>query len=87
MLSDLVKTIKASSTNFIKEKINKNNYFGWQDGYGAFSYSYSHVNAVVKYILNQFEHHQKRTFRDEYFDILQKTNIDFDEKYLFDFFD
>jgi REP element-mobilizing transposase RayT len=87
MLSELVKVIKTSTTIFIKEKLNKNNYFGWQDGYSAISYSYSQVDAVIKYILNQFEHHKKRSFKEEYINILQKSNIDFDERYLFDFFD
>jgi REP element-mobilizing transposase RayT len=85
MISDLVKTIKTSVTALIKEKYLKD--FGWQDGYGVFSYSNSQVNAVAKYILNQAEHHKKRTFKEEYLDILNKANVDFDDKYLFEFFD
>ena len=80
--SELVKRIKTSSNVFIKEKFNNKN-FSWQDGYGAFSYSRSQIDSVIKYINNQQEHHKKRTFRVEYIDILQKAKIDYDDKYLF----
>ena len=67
--------------------INKKGYvkgkFQWQEGYGAFSYSKSQVNQVYKYIMNQKEHHKKRTFLDEYREILKKFDIPFDEKYIF----
>jgi putative transposase len=82
-ISDLVRDIKNNSTNFI----NKNNFvqgkFSWQEGYGAFSYSHSHIDNVYNYILNQEEHHKKKTFREEYLDFLKKFKIDYDEKYLF----
>jgi len=87
MISDLVKTIKTASTSLIKEKFTRNHIFCWQDGYGVFSYSNSQINNVVKYILNQEEHHKKKNFREEYLDILRRANIDFDERYVFDFFD
>jgi len=81
-ISELVKRIKTSSNVFIKEKFNNKN-FSWQDGYGAFSYSRSQIDSVIKYINNQQEHHKKRTFRVEYIDILQKAKINYDDKYLF----
>ena len=63
-LSDLVREIKKSSNEFIK--INKFcNGFYWQDGFGAFSYSHSQLNDIVKYIMNQKEHHQQKTFKEE----------------------
>ena len=83
-LSDLVRKIKSSSSKFIHEKFDKNKHFAWQEGYGAFTYSRSQVDNVIKYIFNQGEHHQKKTFREEYINMLKKSLIDFDEKYLFD---
>ena len=85
-ISDLVKEIKNSSCNFIKER-NWLNQFYWQQGYGAFSYSRSSLDKVINYILNQPEHHKKKTFNEEYVEFLIKFNIDYDEKYLFEFYD
>jgi len=84
LLSDLVRKIKSSSSKFIHEKFDKNKHFAWQEGYGVFTYSRSQVNLVVKYIMAQEEHHRKKTFREEYMIMLQKSKIDFNEKYLFD---
>jgi REP element-mobilizing transposase RayT len=80
-LSDLVREVKKSSTEFIKEK--KLSKFNWQKGYGAFSYSHSQIDSVIKYIMNQKEHHKKQTFREEYIDFLKKFEIEFKEDYLF----
>ena len=65
----------------VKEK------FNWQEGYGVFSYSHQHVDKVIKYTLNQEQHHRKLTFRNEYHELLEKFKIPFEEKYLFDFID
>ncbi|MES2619397.1 MAG: IS200/IS605 family transposase [Bacteroidota bacterium] len=83
-ISDLVRDIKTNSSSFITEKKFVRGKFNWQEGYGAFSYSHSHIDAVVKYILNQEEHHRKKTFREEYIDFLKKFNVEYDEKYLFE---
>ena len=61
-----------------------NNKFNWQEGYGAFSYSKSSVDLVVKYILNQEEHHKTKSFKTEYLDFLEKFNIDYNSEYLFE---
>jgi len=82
-LSDLVREVKKSSTEFIKEKKFSKSKFNWQEGYGAFSYSHSHIDSVVKYIMNQKEHHRKLTFREEYLDFLKRFEIEFKEDYLF----
>ena len=58
--------------------------FQWKEGYGAFSYSKSHVPRVVQYILNQEKHHAKKSFREEYLDMLRKNEIEFDERYIFE---
>lgn len=84
-LSDLVRDIKNNTTNFINEKKFINSKFSWQLGFGAFSYSHSHIDNVYKYILNQEEHHKKKTFKQEYLQLLEKFNIEFKEEYLFDF--
>jgi hypothetical protein len=57
--------------------------FGWQEGFGAFSYSRSHIDGVVKYILNQGKHHKRKTFKEEYMEFLEKFKVDYNEKYLF----
>lgn len=86
-IPDLVKVVKTEATNFINEKNMVQGKFSWQEGYGAFSYAKSQKDAVTKYILNQEEHHKKRNFKEEYFDLLNKFEIDFKEKYLFEFYD
>ncbi len=83
-LSDLVREIKKSSSEFVAEKKLSSFKFNWQEGYGAFSYSHSQIDSVFKYILNQKEHHKRVTFREEYLDFLKKFEINYDEKYLFD---
>ncbi len=85
-ISDLVRDIKSNSSSFIEEKEFVKN-FSWQTGFGAFSYSKSQSKNVVDYILNQPQHHKKRTFKAEYIDFLQKFEIEYDEKYLFEFYD
>jgi hypothetical protein len=61
--------------------------FAWQEGYGAFSYSHSHIRKVYDYILNQEEPHKKKTFKEEYIGFLEKFEIRYDERYLFDWYD
>lgn len=84
-IPDLVETIKTDSDHFIKRKKFCQYSFGWQEGYGAFSYARSQVDAVVKYIANQEKHHRRKTFREEYLEMLQKFEIEYNEAYLFDF--
>jgi len=86
-ISELVGTIKKSSTSFINDKMWFPGKFSWQDGYGAFTYSRSHVEDVYRYILNQEEHHKRTTFREEYVTLLEKYGIEYDLKYLFRFFE
>lgn len=83
-LSDLVREVKKSSNAFINDKKYVKGVFQWQSGYGAFSYSHSALDNVVGYIDNQKEHHQKRTFREEYIEFLKKFDIEYKEEYLFE---
>ncbi len=86
-ISDLVREIKKSSSSYIKEnRLTKFN-FQWQTGYGAFSVSHSQLDKVINYIINQKEHHRKKTFKEEYIDFLNKYMIEYDEKYLFEWID
>lgn len=85
-IPDLVETIKTSSNAWIKYQKQPDYKFEWQKGYGAFSYSKSHKGRVCNYVLNQKSHHAKATFRNEYYEILQRFEIDFKPDHLFDFF-
>ena len=87
LISDLVRDIKNNSSNFINDHKFVKGKFSWQEGYGAFSYSHSHISNVYNYILNQEEHHKKRTFREEYLELLKKFEIEHNEKYLFEWLD
>ena len=84
LISDLVRDIKAGSSKFINDQKWITGKFNWQEGYGAFSYSKSSVDSVVKYILNQEEHHKKKKFKEEYLGLLEKFEIEYDQKYLFE---
>ncbi len=83
-LSDLVREIKKSTNTFIKEKKFTRFNFQWQDGYGAFSYSHSALDNVIKYIENQKEHHKKTSFREEYVEFLNKYKVEYKDEYLFE---
>jgi putative transposase len=81
-LSDLVKDIKLASSKFIKEKNLFPDFAGWQEGYGAFTYSISAKETLINYIKNQEEHHKVKTFHEEYMELLKEFKIEFDEKYV-----
>ena len=84
-LSDLVREIKKASTYFINKQEFTSAKFTWQAGYGAFSYNKSSLDAVCKYIINQKEHHRKRTFAEEYHKMLADFGIEIGRKKTFDF--
>ncbi|MFG4000600.1 IS200/IS605 family transposase [Flavobacterium aquidurense] len=83
-ISELMKIVKGKSSKFINDHQLTKHKFEWQEGYGAFSYSKSHIDAVYKYIANQEEHHKRENFKDEYISLLNKFNVKFDEKYIFE---
>jgi putative transposase len=82
-VSDLVGKIKTGSTNYINTQRWIGCRFSWQEGFGAFSVSQSHLNAVISYIRNQEEHHRRKTFCEEYLEFLDRHDIRFDERYVF----
>lgn len=80
-LAAVMRDVKHASSKWVHETI-KEKRFSWQDGYGAFTVSASHLNALKTYIRNQAEHHRKRTFQEEYVDLLREESIDYDERFL-----
>ena len=83
-VSKVMQIAKAKSSKWINENGLLQRRFEWQEGFGAFSYSHSQIEAVVYYIANQERHHGKQSFLDEYIDLLQKYEVDFNKDYLFD---
>ena len=81
-LSSLVKDIKMASSEYIKDNKLFNNFRGWQEGYGAFTYSMKEKDRLIEYIKNQEEHQKRKTFKEEYIKILLEHEVEFDEKYL-----
>lgn len=82
-LSDLMRDVKTNSSKFINEKRWVIGRFRWQEGFGAFSYSSSQLDAVIRYIQNQQKHHTKATFREEYEELLKKFDVVYDRRYIF----
>ncbi|WP_121808598.1 IS200/IS605 family transposase [Mucilaginibacter kameinonensis] len=82
-ISELIRLVKGDSSEFINKERYTPRKFQWQEGYGAFSNSNSQIDAVVKYILNQKQHHLKRSFKEEYLDILKDYSVQYDERYVF----
>jgi len=83
-ISDLVRDIKAGSSKFINDNRWIRGKFNWQNGFGAFSFSKSQIDEVVNYILNQENHHKKKSFKEEYIKLLTKFEVKYKDEYLFD---
>lgn len=83
-LASLIKDIKISSNAFIKEKFLFPDFTGWQDGYGAFTYSNTALPNLIRYVQNQEEHHRSLTYEDEYIGLLEEHGVEYDPKYIFD---
>ena len=84
LISDFVKEIKVQSNEFINGKRWVQGNFQWQTGYGVFSYGHSQIDKVCRYVLNQEAHHRKKTFKEEYHQLLEKFSVPFDERHLFE---
>lgn len=82
-LSELIRDVKANSSKFINEKGFVRGKFYWQEGFGAFSYSRSQIDKVAQYVLNQEQHHNNRSFKEEYTQLLRQFDVEYDDKYLF----
>jgi len=81
-LADYIKDIKVASSKWMKESGRFPDFTGWQDGYGAFTYSIHERDKIINYVKNQKEHHKTESFYDEFKRLLIENGIDFDEKYL-----
>jgi len=84
-LTDLVREIKADSTNFINKQKWVHGKFSWQEGYGAFSYRHSQLDTIIRSIQYQERHHRRSSFKNEYLTLLRKFDIAFEKKYVFEF--
>jgi putative transposase len=82
-LSDLMRDIKAGSSKFINEKRWVVGRFEWQEGFGAFSYARSQLDAVIRYIQNQQKHHARKSFQEKYVELLEKFAVNYDRRYIF----
>ncbi len=80
-LADVLRELKAVSSGWVRKEIGMHG-FAWQEGYGAFTISASQREAVRDYIEQQAEHHRTRTFREEYLELLRRSGVEFDERYL-----
>ena len=83
-ISELMKTVKAKSSKYINDHQLTKSRFEWQEGYGVFSYSQSHIDMVYQYIARQVEHHQKQNFKSEYKRLLDEFKVPYEERYLFE---
>ena len=79
-LSEVVRDLKANSSRWMREEDRR---FGWQEGFGAFSYSRSQLDTVIRYVQNQQKHHQRCSFHDEYVKLLDRFDVPYDERYIF----
>ena len=82
LIPELLQDIKGNSSKWINQRKFITGKFNWQEGYGAFSFSHSQIDNVVRYINHQERHHKKQTFREEYIQLLKRYNIQYDEKYI-----
>ncbi len=81
-IAKAIQLIKGGASTWVKETFTDHNHFEWQEGYGAFSVSISHVDKTIAYIRNQKEHHKIQTFKEEYLAFLKKHGIPYDERYV-----
>jgi len=81
-LADLVKDIKVASSKWIKEQGLYPDFSNWAESYGAFTLSVKEKDSVIKYVMNQQEHHRKESFRDEFIRFLKENDVEFDDRYL-----
>lgn len=86
-VSNVLQIVKTNSSKWINDSKFLKGKFNWQNGYGAFSYSKSQRNDVIQYIINQEEHHKKQSFKTEYLELLNKFEIEYNDEYLFEFYD
>jgi REP element-mobilizing transposase RayT len=77
-----VQLIKGGSSKWVHDTFSSQRKFAWQEGYGAFSVSFSQVPKTIAYIANQKEHHRRKSFEEEFFELLKRHNLDYDSRYI-----
>ncbi len=80
--SEITQYLKGESSKWIHEEFSNLRLFEWQDGYGGFTVSKSQIPEVIAYVQNQREHYRKKTFQEEYLELLKKHDVDYDERYV-----
>ena len=83
-IAQVVEEVKTAATKWLKQRSSDYRNFHWQDGYGIFSVSCSHVDKVYKYIENQEQHHSMKAFQEEYIEFLIENKLEYDERYVWD---
>jgi len=86
-VSDFMRAVKANSSKWINDQQFIKGKFQWQEGYGAFSFARSQRDIVINYIMNQEAHHSNKSFKEEYLKMLTDFGVNYDDKYLFDFYE
>jgi putative transposase len=86
-ISDLMRDVKRSSALFINSQVNSYLKFNWQEGFGGFTVGYRELNNIYNYILDQENHHSRKSFKNEYIEILKDQGIEFNSDYLFEFYE
>jgi putative transposase len=82
-IAELMQDVKGGSSKWINDRKLVQGKFSWQEGYGAFSYSKAEVPTIIQYIVDQTVHHKRKTFSEEYYDLLKQFEVDFDNRYIF----
>ena len=80
-LADVIRDVKSGSSRWVGETLAKQ-HFNWQEGYGGFTVSPSHIERVKRYIERQEEHHRKMSFKEEYLELLKRSGVEYDERFL-----
>jgi len=86
-ISDFMGIVKANSSKWINEQRFLRGNFQWQSGYGAFSFTKSQRDVIIKYIINQEEHHRTKSFKEEYLKMLLDFEVEYEDRYLFEFYE
>jgi REP element-mobilizing transposase RayT len=86
-LSDVLQVVKANSSRGINSNFFVNGRFEWQRVFSGFTYSKSQRDGVIQYIMNQEIHHKGQSFQKEYLEMLRKFEMEYDERYIFEFYD
>jgi len=86
-VADVMEVVKGNSSKWVNQQHFLPGKFQWQSGYGAFSLSKDHRDNCIRYIMNQEQHHSKVSFKQEYEELLSLYEVDWNERYVFEYYD